>query len=367
MNVVVTGPDGFLAWHVRCLARSRGGPNLLFMGRAEFANDELMDRMLSNADAILHLAGVNRASSPDEVAQGNQNLATSLAAGIGRTGRPIDVVYANSIQSLNDSPFGVSKRVAADTLREAVERAGGRFVDVLLPNIFGENGRPFYNSVVSTFCHQLAHGEKPAIDVDREIPLLHAQAAAELLIDSIGSEVEGTVTLGGRPVVVSELLALLSSMSADYQTGELPNLSDPFTRDLFNTYRFATFPHAWPIEPELRSDQRGSLFESVRARGGETQSFLSTTNPGFTRGQHYHLHKVERFMVLKGEADISLRKLFTDDVVTFRVSGEQPSFIDMPTMWVHSITNVGQSEVLTMFYADELFRPERPDTFAEEV
>lgn len=367
MRVLLSGPDGFLAWHVRCLARARGGPELIPATRETFESQSALDDLVAGADAILHLAGVNRASSPDEVQRGNELLANQIAAAVRRSGCPLTIVYANSIQSLNDSPFGTSKREAALTLADAANDVGGRLVDVLLPNIFGENGRPFYNSVVATFCHQLARNEEPRIEVDRQIQLLHAQDAAALLLDELEHPSQGQVLPKGQQTEVGALLRRLQVMSGDYVVGDLPDLSDSFTRNLFNTYRFATFPHRWPVEPELRVDQRGSLFEAARARGGETQSFLSTTNPGLTRGQHYHLHKVERFMVLRGEADISLRKLFTSEVVTFRVSGKHPAFIDMPTMWVHGITNVGEGELLTMFYADEIFRPETPDTFAEEV
>jgi UDP-2-acetamido-2,6-beta-L-arabino-hexul-4-ose reductase len=156
-------------------------------------------------------------------------------------------------------------------------------------------------------------------------------------------------------------------MATNYRTGVLPDLSDALTRDLFNTYRASTFPQQWPIYPPVNSDQRGELVETVKATGGQTQVFFSSTRPGFTRGQHYHLGKVERFLVLRGRADIKLRRLFTQDVISFTVSGDHPAIIDMPTMWVHSITNTGPDELVTLFYADELFDPDRPDTYPEEV
>ena len=155
--------------------------------------------------------------------------------------------------------------------------------------------------------------------------------------------------------------------SCRLRDGILPDLSDPFTKSLFNTYRAATFPGLFPIHPPRHSDPRGALVEAVKAGGGQTQAFYSTTRPGFTRGQHYHRHKVERFLVLSGEAEIRLRKLFSDEVVTFPVSGDVPAMIDMPTSWVHSITNTGAQDLVTLFYADEIFDPADPDTFPEEV
>ena len=123
----------------------------------------------------------------------------------------------------------------------------------------------------------------------------------------------------------------------------------------------------FPIAPKVHSDQRGDLMETVRSHGGTGQSFVSTTLPGQMRGDHYHLHKVERFFVLKGEAEISLRRLRHDDVVTFRMSGARPAFVDMPTLWVHNIRNVGEAELITVFWADQLLDPENPDQYPERV
>jgi UDP-2-acetamido-2,6-beta-L-arabino-hexul-4-ose reductase len=123
----------------------------------------------------------------------------------------------------------------------------------------------------------------------------------------------------------------------------------------------------WPISPAVHADDRGDLFETVRAHGGTGQAFVSTTRPGKLRGEHYHLHKVERFFVVKGEAEIRLRRLLHDDVVTFRLSGERPSFVDMPTLWVHNIRNVGESELVTMFWSDQLLDPDNPDQYPEKL
>lgn len=367
MKVAITGPDGFIAWHTRCAVRARQGGDAIPLGRAEFADPTLMDAALAEADAVIHLAGINRAFDDQSIAAVNPWLAEQLVAGLERTGKTIPVVYGNSIHSLGESVFGAAKRQAGDVITDWGSRAGAPVADVVLPNIFGEQGRPFYNSVVSTFCHLLARDETPQIEVDREMPLLHAQRAASVLIDAATQGLSGIIEPQGELLTVTGLLDRLVPMRDSYRTADLPDLSDPFTRDLLNTYRSYTFPEQWPVYPQVRGDQRGELFESVRAPGGETQVFFSTTRPSYTRGQHFHLHKVERFLVLRGTGLIRLRKLFSDEVVEFTVSGAQPAIIDMPTMWVHSITNVGDDELVTLFYADEVFDPASPDTFPEEV
>jgi UDP-2-acetamido-2,6-beta-L-arabino-hexul-4-ose reductase len=362
MRIAITGPDGFLAWHTRCALRARQDADAIGIGRAEFNDPLLMDVALAEADAVIHLAGINRGSDSD-VATVNPWLAEQLVAGLERSGRVIPVVYGNSIQSEGDSVFGAAKRQAAVILAQWGERVGAPIIDVVLPNIFGEHGKPFYNSVVATFCHQLAAGLTPQIDVDRELPLLHAQDAAAILLAAAMKSGLSQITPSGTWLSVSSLLARIESIQSAYVEGHLPNLADPLTRDLFNTYRSFTFPDQWPIHPQKHSDDRGVLVEAVRASGGEAQVFYSSTRPGFTRGGHFHLRKTERFLVVQGQASIRLRKLFSDEVVEFLVSGEQPAIVDMPTLWTHSITNTGETDLLTLFYADDEYDPQDPDTY----
>lgn len=363
MRIAVTGPDGFLAWHLRCAVLARTGEDVVPIGRPEFNDPALMDDALKAADVVVHLAGVNRADSDETIATANPWLAEQLVAGLIRADRSLPVVYGNSIQSQGDSVFGIAKRQGASLLSAWGRSAGVPVVDVLLPNLFGEHGRPHYNSVVATFCHQLARGETPRIDVDRELPLLHAQQAVTVLLEALERPEGGTLSPTGTGLLVSGVLARLQAIRSTYSEGHLPDLADPLTRDLFNTYRSFTFPDQWPIHPQKHSDDRGELVEAVRARGGETQVFYSSTRPGYTRGEHFHLHKTERFLVVSGTASIRLRRLFTDEVIEFVVTGDKPAILDMPTMWTHSITNIGDSDLLTLFYADDEYDPEDPDTY----
>jgi UDP-2-acetamido-2,6-beta-L-arabino-hexul-4-ose reductase len=239
--------------------------------------------------------------------------------------------------------------------------------DVRFPNLFGEHGRPQYNSVVATFCHALAHGETPVILEDRDVPLLHVQDAVDTMLEIVGRPVAGVLYPPGRSTRVSALLNELTRYRDLYATGDIPEISDPLARALFNTYRSYCFPDHFPIHPTVRSDVRGDLFECVRSHGGQGQVFSSWTAPGHTRGEHFHLRKVERFLVLRGRGQIVLRQLFSDTVVRFDVSGDRPAIVDMPTMWAHSITNTGGDDLLTLFWADELLDPLHPDTYAEKV
>ena len=174
------------------------------------------------------------------------------------------------------------------------------------------------------------------------------------------------VRISGTPLSVVELLDRLTGFKATFGEHVIPRLDDKFTLRLFNTWRSYLYPEQWPIQLTLHSDERGTLFEGVKTVNGG-QGFLSTTRPGVVRGGHYHRFKLERFLVARGEAEIRIRRLLEDDVRTFTVNGKQPCFIDIPTLHTHEIQNTGSEELLTFFWAHEIFDPGNPDTITAPV
>jgi len=349
-SVVVTGAGGFLGWHVRVLAHATGIP--VRAGRRPAG--------LDGADRVVHLAGVNRGAD-DEVRSGNIAAAEELARALRAcTTPPKTVVFANSVQAGNGTPYGDGKAAAAQILAEATRWTGSTFRDERLPNIFGEHGRAHYNSVVATFCRVLADGGSPEVRDDRELELIHATDAAAILLGIEPSAPTDWIT-------VRRIEERLRRFAEVYRRGEIPELTSRFDVRLFNTYRSHCFPGHYPVALPRHADDRGALVEAVRVHGGGGQTFCSSTRPGVTRGEHYHLAKVERFAVIAGEAEIALRRMLDDEIVRFRVSGREPVAVDMPTMWVHNITNVGDGELVTLFWANDLHDPDRPDTYPEKV
>jgi len=362
----MTGASGFLGWHARCALQARGTAEAAPIDRETFGDPNRLRHAIEGADGVLHLAGVNRPPD-DRLLDDNVWLAERLTEALDAAeGRPV-VVYANSTQTGSPTRFGQTKQAAADHLAAWGKRTGAKVADVRLPNLFGEHGQPHYNSVVATFCYELARGGEPKILEDRTLSLLHVQDAVDVMLDLVAHPQSGAITPAGREMKVSQILEKLRGFHDLYAAGDFPNLADPLDRSLFNTYRSFCFPAQYPIYPKVKTDDRGFLFESVRSMGGASQVFSSVTRPGVTRGNHFHLHKVERFLVLSGSAVIALRRLFAESVIQFDVSGEKPAIVDMPTMWTHSITNTGADDLLTLFWADEILSPERPDTFAEPV
>lgn len=370
MKIVITGAGGLIGWHAavrvhaaNCAARFNGsdGPyDLVTLDHAGFEDDTALLAAITGADAVLHFAGVNRA--PDDVVEAaNPAIARRIAEACSITESRPHVVYANSTHATSDTPYGRSKRIAGEIL----SGIGGRYSDLVLPHIFGEGARPRYNNVTATFIEAVIAGEIPQVNPEGRVALLHAGAAAQAALDAINEGQTGTIRPASRDIAVTELFDLLRRFHSNYQDNIYPDLRDPFTVALFNSYRAKLYPDGFPRPLKLNTDARGTLFEAVKGGGGQT--FLSTTMPGVTRGDHFHLNKVERFLVVQGEAVIRIRKVLSDEVVEYRVSGAAPAPVDMPTLHTHSIENVGDTELLTLFWTHDLFDPANPDTFADKV
>lgn len=365
MKIGITGADGLLGYHLRALLHSLEDCEIRLAGRQTFADRGALDRFVRGLDGIAHLAGMNRGDE-SEVESANTALAASLVVALERTGSVPIVVYANSTHVERDTGYGRGKRAAAGRLLQWAGVSKAKFCDLVLPNIFGEFGKPYYNSVASTFCHQIAVNETPEIHIDGIIELVHAQDVAQRILSAIKEGESGQVRMTGTPIRVSTLLERLRSLHGEYVGQVVPDLSDPLDLRLFNTLRSYMFPGYYPVALNLRNDDRGSLLEAVKTRGSG-QIFMSSTHRGITRGNHYHLRKLERFLVVSGEAEIRLRRLFRGPIEVFRVDGDRPCYIDVPTFYTHSITNVGSRELMTLFWTNEIFDPRNPDTYAEAV
>ncbi len=371
MKIVVTGGGGLLGWHAaarmharNAAARFRGEPapfELVVLDRAGFLDAARLCEAMRGADGVLHFAGVNRAPE-DELERANPAIAEALVAACRDAGADPHVVYANSVHAEADTPYGRSKRRAGEVL------AGGctRFTDLVLPHIFGERARANYNNVTATFIEAVIRGESPEVNPDGVVELLHAGEAVEAAIAAVTDGVTGRVEPQAQPMRVPDLLERIQAFHAGWQGNIYPDLTDPFDLALFNSYRAALYPDGFPRPLKVNADARGTLFEAVKGGCGG-QTFLSWTEPGVSRGDHFHLRKVERFLVLEGEAVIRMRPVLGDDIWEYRVSGDAPAAVDMPTLHTHSIENVGDRPLLTLFWSHELFDPDNPDTYADPV
>lgn len=374
MKVLITGSGGLLGTHMHalleaqnCAAAFHGKEqpfDICVADRHAFKDIDELANKLEHVEAIFHFAGINRGTR-NEVANGNQEIATKLVAAITAAGVSPHIVYANSTHSMGDSAYGKGKSESANILSAESLRTNGRFSDLVLPHIFGEGGEPYYNSVTSTLCHQLSIQEQPTLSADGRVELLHAGEVARIALKLVTQEKTGVETPAGTNIGVVDLYETLQRFYNDYVNGLLPEIDNDFQIALFNTLRSYMFPGHFPVNYKMNEDNRGVLFEAVK--GGAGQTFLSWTKPGVTRGDHFHLNKVERFAVVSGEAVIRIRHIFKEAVHEFPVSGNEPVYIDMPTMYTHSIENTGDTDLLTLFWANEIFDPGKPDTYALKV
>jgi UDP-2-acetamido-2,6-beta-L-arabino-hexul-4-ose reductase len=368
----VTGAHGLIGWHAaarihaaNCAALFGGQPapfDLVQLGHTDFDDDQALIKALSGAQAVLHFAGVNRADSDAIVEASNSHITQRLIWGCEQASARPHIVYANSTPAASDTPYGRSKRISGEMLSTVTDC----YSNLILPHIFGEGARPYYNNVTATFIDKILKNEEIAPNPDGRVALLYAGAAAQAAIDAVTRGLTGDISFEPHHMTVPELLAKLQGFHDLYQANVYPDVQNEFDLALFNSYRAACYPDGWPRPLKLNTDERGTLFEAVKGGGGG-QCFLSITEPGVTRGDHFHLGKVERFLVVQGEAVIRMRRVLSDNVWEYAVSGDVPAPVDMPTLHTHSIENVGNTSLLTLFWTHDLFDPANSDTFAEKV
>lgn len=379
IKVGITGQSGFIGTH---LFNTLG----LYPDRFEripfedsyFDNPTQLESFVKACDAIVHLAAMNRHNDPEVIYQTNITLCRKLIEACEATGSKPHIIFSSSTQEERDNLYGKSKREGRLLLEEWAKRSNASFSGFIIPNVFGPFGRPYYNSVVATFCHQLTHGEEPRIDVDGELKLIYVSELVEHFIERIKIAAQSN---SSNPIIetvqiphtstskVSAILAKLNDFKSGYfDKGTFPDLTDTFTRNLFNTFVcYIDHEKFFPRLLELKTDDRGSFVETVKLNSGGQVSF-STTKPGVTRGNHFHTRKAERFAVIKGKAVIELRRIGTDKKLTFELDGDSnPSVVDMPIWYTHNIKNVGNDDVYTIFWISEHFNPNDTDTFFETV
>jgi UDP-2-acetamido-2,6-beta-L-arabino-hexul-4-ose reductase len=279
-------------------------------------------------------------------------------------------LFSSSSQEERDNLYGKSKKEGRELMIKWAEKSGGKFTGMIIPNVFGPFGHPYYNSVVATFCHQLTHNETPRIDVDGELKLIYVGELVEEIIKNIRREENNfeCIIPYTSENKVSEILALLESYKDSYQDkGIIPALHTRAEVNLFNTFRcYMDIENHFPIKFAKHIDPRGAFVELIRLNVGGQVSF-STTVSGITRGNHFHTRKIERFAVIKGKALIQLRQIGTEKVLDFYLDGADPAYVDMPVWYTHNIKNIGEEELYTIFWINEFYDEKDPDTYFENV
>jgi len=377
LKIGITGQAGFVGTHLfNTLSLNKDKYEPIEFRDEFFDSSAQLEDFVSKCDVIVHLAAMNRHNDPEVLFKTNIELTEKLIGALENTKKVNHVLFSSSIQEDRDNHYGRSKKVCRELMASWAENNDKNFSGLIIPNVFGPFGNPYYNSVVATFCHQLTHNETPQIDVDGELKLIYVGELVDRIIariDLVDSASAKTETLAleipyTKSIKVSEVLQKLQYFKDIYfEKGLFPDLADSFDRNLFNTF-VCYFDHQsyFPFMLKKHSDDRGSFVETVKLKSGGQVSF-STTVPGITRGNHFHTRKAERFAVIKGRAKIEIRRIGTSEKHTFYLDGENPSYVDMPIWHTHNITNIGDDELFTVFWINEEYDPDDPDTFFEVV
>lgn len=370
-RVGITGQKGFVGSHLyNSLGLFPEEFERVEFNKEMFGSSTILDEFVSSCDVIVHLAAMNRHESEQVIYDTNVGLVEKLVDSLKRTKSKAHILMSSSTQEERDNLYGRSKRKGRELFENWVELCGGEFTGLIIPNVFGAFGKPFYNSFIATFCHQLTHGETPNIANDGEVKLIYVQELVDIIVKEIRVGV-GKAEFFVEPTAtkkVSEVLSLLEDFRKKYLNGgEIPELKNSFEHNLFNTYRsYIDHKSHYPVKFVQHTDPRGAFVEVIRLGIGGQCSF-STTVPGITRGNHYHTRKIERFAVIKGKALIQLRKVGTEEILDFYLDGNEPSYVDMPIWYTHNIKNIGEEELYTIFWINEAFNPEDADTYFETV
>lgn len=371
LKIGITGQEGFVGQH---LYNTIG----LFPEEFErvdyqidfFKDEQKLQNFVAQCDVIVHLAAMNRHNDPQVLYDTNIGLVKQLINALEFTKSTAHVLFSSSSQEERDNLYGKSKKEGRELLIQWAEGAGGTFTGLVIPNVFGPFGHPYYNSFIATFSHQLSHNEQPKIEIDGEVKLIYVGDLVKVIIDEVRSKKgnEMFVIPHTDEKKVSTILALLEDYKALYlATGTIPELNSTFELNLFNTFRcYMDIKEHFPVKFTQHTDPRGAFVEVIRLNVGGQVSF-STTFPEITRGNHYHTRKIERFAVIKGKALIQLRRIGTDEVLDFHLSGDEPAYVDMPIWYTHNIKNTGDEELYTIFWINEFFEPNDPDTYFENV
>ncbi len=368
-TVLVTGSSGFIGKNLCAQLRLEKDLKVLEHNRTHSLED--LKKNINKADFVFHLAGVNRPKDEVEF-NDNHELTQQIISLITECKRNIPLLFSSSMQAELNNPYGRSKQTAEDLIKKWAKKTKSAAYIYRLPNVFGKWCKPNYNSVVATFCHNIPRGLEIKInDPATVLKLVYIDDVVKEFILKMksnkrtGLQADCTVPRDFK-VSLGELAGKLTAFEEIRSTLLIPDFIDPFERFLYATYTSYLPKKDFSYKLEMKRDPRGWLSEFIKSKNAG-QVFISRTKPGITRGNHWHHTKIEKFLVIEGLADIKFRNLDSDEILTYSVTGEELSVVDIPAGYIHSIQNTGVSDLITLFWTDEVFDPGNPDTYYLEV
>ncbi len=380
MKILVTGARGFVGKNLCAELKNirdekrRNSPLELPVEVFEYDLDSSLgelERFAREADFVVHLAGVNRPKEQSEFMEGNSGFTDELLSLLKKAGKNCPVLLSSSTQAELDNPYGVSKRAAEESVFAYSEETGAEVFVYRFPNLFGKWCRPNYNSVVATFCDNIARGLPIRIDDEQKVlRLAYVDDVVDEMIACAAGRREAGRVIRSMPAIhecsLGRLASLIRSFRECREQLTLPDVSDQFVKKLYSTYLSYVPASEASVPCEMKRDERGSFTELIRTEN-MGQISVNVCRPGYTKGNHWHHTKTERFIVVSGEGIIRERRIGSGEVAEIPVSGMNISSVDMLPGFTHSIENTGKEDLVFIIWANERFDPERPDTFFEKV
>lgn len=380
MNILITGSSGFIGRNlVEALKNIRDGKDrtsTIASGLTIFEFDKdteplLLDEYCAKADFVFNLAGVNRPKDNAEFMAGNFGFASTLLDTLKKHDNKCPVMLSSSIQAKLDNPYGQSKKAGEDLFFRYAEETSAPVLVYRFPNVFGKWCRPNYNSAVATFCNNIAHGLPITVNnPDVVMQLVYIDDVVEELLQALGGVPKREGDYCCVPVThtikLGDITELLNSFKASRDELTVPDMSDAFTKKLYATYLSYLPQDGFSYPLKMNCDARGSFTEIIRTaeRG---QYSVNISKPGIIKGNHWHNTKNEKFVVVSGRGVIRFRKIGDAQVIEYPVSGDKIEVVDIPTGYTHNIENTGDTDMVTVMWANECFDSDKPDTYYEEV
>ncbi len=371
--ILITGAGGFVGKNLVATLRTAGYTDLMLFEKDD--TPETLADYCRRAAFVVHLAGINRPIDPSEFYTGNAGLTDTLLANLEAAGNTAPVLVTSSTQAELDNDYGKSKRQAEEAIFAHRRRTGAMVYVFRMPGVFGKWCRPNYNSVVATFCHNVAHGlpiqvrdsafSLPLVYIDDVVACILAAFDGDVMMDRSATPICHMHPI--HEVTLGRLAELIQGFAAGRTSLAVPDLAPgSFEKKLYSTYLSYLPSDQFSYPLEMHTDNRGSFTEFLRSpeRG---QVSINISHPGIVKGNHWHHTKNEKFLVVKGEGVIRFRNIFSKEVIEYHVSGDKLEVVDIPCGYTHNIENVGTEDMVTVMWANEAFDPDHPDTFFEPV
>lgn len=367
LNILVTGSGGFIGKNLVQRLLNLGFTQLMLFDID--TEKSQLEQFAKKADVVFHLAGVNRPTNPSEFYEGNSGLTEHLLKLLACNSKKPAVVITSSVQAALDNDYGKSKKMAEDAVRSYGEKTGAKVFVYRLPGVFGKWCRPSYNSVVATFCYNVANGLPIEVrDEKCEFPLVYIDDVVDSLLCAADKNAKGgdCCVLPEYTITLGQLADTVKAFKASRENLLVSNMGNELCKKLYSTYLSYLPEKEFSYPLKMNCDERGSFTEFLRTADAGQVS-VNISKPGVVKGNHWHDTKNEKFLVVSGKGVIRFRKIDSDDVIEYYVSGEKLEAVDIPTGYTHNIENLGQSDMVTVMWANETFNKDKPDTYFVKV